>query len=429
MYIHMTGAVWSRSPHNWYDRADSYNVYCRVVDNWRDRSPWKMLQLLISIPGFKHFNIDLGHLQNLPLCLRFNRSEGSAVKVVDWCPFCWLFGRSMHAVREFDYSICQGLHPFFGVCFGGVSEFWHQWDVYWSINACWSCCMECVSTYWSCCLECFGVLWYGIARWDECDQDPIIANIYIYYIFVSFKPRGATAHPGSRNSVPKCGSSVFSSVCVCVCARVSARMPAKPSVYLVVLCGFLCLPGGPGLGFTGSFPRYPSGVVRRQAMDSVFSIFHPNFPGRLSDEAKRARMDELLEKARSKAAEEGYVLSREAEDFHKRKGWSTRQVLQWFDKHQDGLWCRLLFSARKKGNRQMSVITAKVWNHEMELHLSQADTNTKIVVVKDLTNLKLFCTVAGIGYTRTIFQWSKGENISMDKLSTETSHVFLLKST
>ena len=137
-------------------------------------------------------------------------------------------------------------------------------------------------------------------------------------------------------------------------------------------------------------------------MDSVFSIFHPNFQGRLSDEAKKARMDELLQKATAKAAEEGYVLSREAEDFHKRKGWSTRQVQQWFDKHQNGLWCRLLFSTRKKGNRQMTVITAKVWDQEMEVHLSQADTNTKIVVVKDLTNLKLFCSVAGIGYTKAI---------------------------
>ena len=66
-------------------------------------------------------------------------------------------------------------------------------------------------------------------------------------------------------------------------------------------------------------------------MDSVFSIFHPNFQGRLSDEAKKARMDELLQKATAKAAEEGYVLSREAEGFHKRKGWSTRQVQQGFD--------------------------------------------------------------------------------------------------
>ncbi|CAL1133624.1 unnamed protein product [Cladocopium goreaui] len=171
------------------------------------------------------------------------------------------------------------------------------------------------------------------------------------------------------------------------------------SMYL--LLALVCI--YPHVTFTGLLSSSPArGALCRRAMDSVFSIVHPNFQGRLSDEAKRARMDELLQKATAKAAEEGYVLSREAEDFHKRKGWSTRQVQQWFDKHQNGLWCRLLFSARKKGNRQMTVITAKVWDQEMEIHLSQADTNTKIVVVKDLTNLKLFCAVAGIGYTKTI---------------------------
>lgn len=113
-------------------------------------------------------------------------------------------------------------------------------------------------------------------------------------------------------------------------------------------------------------------------------------------------MDQLLQKAQASAAKEGYILSREVEDFHKRKGWSTRQLQQWFDRHQDGLWCRLSFSTCKKGNKQMTVISAKVWDQQMEVHLSQTGTNTKIVVVKDLTNLKLFCSVAGIGYTKAI---------------------------
>lgn len=169
-----------------------------------------------------------------------------------------------------------------------------------------------------------------------------------------------------------------------------------PSV--VALLGLLCSCLH-GASFTGSLPRSLSrGAVRRRALDSMFSIFHPNFPGLLTDGAKRARMDELVQKAKAKAAQEGYILGKDAEDFHKRKGWSTRQVQKWFEKHQNGLWCRLGFSSRKKGSRQMTVISAKVWDQEMELHLSQADTNTKIVVVKDLTNIKLFCHVAGIGY-------------------------------
>ena len=168
--------------------------------------------------------------------------------------------------------------------------------------------------------------------------------------------------------------------------------------FVFLLCA--CLHGA---SFTGLCSDRPSrSCISRRAMDSVFSIFHPNFQGRLSDEAKRASMDQLLQKAQASDAKEGYILSREVEDFHKRIGWSPRQLQQWFDKHQDGLWCRLSFSNCKKGNKQMTVISAKVWEQEMEVHLSQTGTNTKIVVVKDLTNLKLFCSVAGIGYTKAI---------------------------
>lgn len=135
-------------------------------------------------------------------------------------------------------------------------------------------------------------------------------------------------------------------------------------------------------------------------MDSVYSIFHPNLNGDLSKEDKRSHIAAIQEKAVAKAAQEGYVLSKEVEDFHKRKGWTTMQLKRWFSKHHAGLWCKLTISERKKSNLQLCVIGAKVWGYDMEVHLSQTGTNSKVVVVKDLTNLKVFCAVAGIGYVK-----------------------------
>ena len=132
----------------------------------------------------------------------------------------------------------------------------------------------------------------------------------------------------------------------------------------------------------------------------VFSIVHPNFPGKLPNAEKKLRMETLLESATEKAQAEGYVLGTDARDFHKRKGWSTRDLKRWFEKNRDGLWCQLDFSVRSHGRAQMTVISAPVWGYDMEVHLSQTQTGSKIVVVKDLINLKTFCAVAGIGYVK-----------------------------
>ena len=140
--------------------------------------------------------------------------------------------------------------------------------------------------------------------------------------------------------------------------------------------------------------------MARWSMDSVYSIFHPNFPGAMSGAEKRSLMETLLSQAEEKAEEQGWRLGKDVQDFHKRKGWSTRELRRWFEKRRDGLWCRLDISVRGKGKVQMTVISAPVWGYDMEVHLSQTQTGSKIVVVKDLINLRAFCAVAGVGYVK-----------------------------
>ncbi|CAE7904881.1 unnamed protein product [Symbiodinium sp. KB8] len=140
--------------------------------------------------------------------------------------------------------------------------------------------------------------------------------------------------------------------------------------------------------------------LARRSMDSVYSIFHPNFPGAMSGAEKRLLMETLLAQVKEKAEERGWRLGKDVQDFHKRKGWSTRELRRWFEKRRDGLWCRLDISVRGKGKVQMTVISAPVWGYDMEVSLSPTQTGSKIVVVKDLINLRVFCAVAGIGYVK-----------------------------
>lgn len=183
---------------------------------------------------------------------------------------------------------------------------------------------------------------------------------------------------------------------------------------VVSLMGIWLVEEGPHSAFAPcSMQRLPGGgrwateerSVQLRAMDNIYSIFHPNLERGLSKEEKRACMDKLLEMASAQASAEGYALGKEVQDFHRRKGWSTKELKKWFEKHRNGLWCQLDISAAPQTARsQLTVISATVWGYRMEVHLSLTTTNTKIVVVKDLTNLKLFCAVAGIGYVKTLGQ-------------------------
>ncbi|CAE7839542.1 unnamed protein product [Symbiodinium sp. CCMP2592] len=144
--------------------------------------------------------------------------------------------------------------------------------------------------------------------------------------------------------------------------------------------------------------REPS--VVRLSMDSVYGSFHPNFPGAMSAAEKRSLMETLLAQAKDKAEEQGWKLGKDVQDFHKRKGWNTRELLRWIEKRREGLWCRLDISVRGKSKAQLTVISAPVWGYDMEVHLSKVQTGSNIVVVKDLINLRTFCAVAGIGYVK-----------------------------